>query len=160
VRRPPRAVLIVLELWGCQRRIAVCRERRAGEAERAQRHAAGPATDERTDGSTVRSHVQSTSAICFGNIRAITSEPEHIKRRDTRVPLVPLQQKPSEDVLVAVPSRGEIGIFTHLLPRQFKSFCNACNIARAQGPTAIASHQLLSSWVDGNPLHKAQYIFA
>ena len=38
----------------------------------------------------------------FGKLGAVTSEPKDIERKDTGSPVVPLLQKPSEDVLLAL----------------------------------------------------------
>jgi hypothetical protein len=96
----------------------------------------------------------------LGTFDAITSEPKDVVRSDAGVPVVPLLQEASQDMLVVLPARDEVGIFMHLVRRQLKGFGNACGIARAQRATAIDAHQLRSSPVDGNLLHTAQRFFA
>jgi hypothetical protein len=110
-------------------------------------------TDERTP-SVLHEH------LLFRNIGAITSEPKHIKRRDTGIPFVPLLHKISECRFVASPARDDIGIFVHLIRRQLKRFCNAPHVARAQGAAAlaVAGHQLRWPPVGRNLLHVTRSI--
>jgi hypothetical protein len=100
--------------------------------------------------------------MLIGNIGGMTSEPRHIKRSDTGIPVVPLLQESSEDLLVASPARDDTGIRVYLVRQQLKSFCDALGVARTQRAalSGIVGHQLGSPPVGRSLLHVSQSVRA